>query len=299
MAMFKRIVFFLLINLAVIAVIMTVTSVFGLDVLYLKSYGLDLKALAILSLLYGFAGAFISLLISKKIAKWSHHITPIEENTSDPTEQWLFITVKNLANEAGIGMPEVGIYDSSEVNAFATGAFRNSALVAVSRGLLDTMDREEVEGVLAHEVAHIQNGDMVTMTLLQGVLNAFVIFFARVAAYGVQKALGRDNESIGGLAYWVTSILFEILFGILAMVVLMAFSRWREFGADAGGARLAGPQKMIKALRKLQKTTEMINTKDTGLAAMKISGKKSRGFLRFWASHPPLEDRIAALEGRV
>lgn len=289
----KRILLFLLTNIAVVAVIMTITSVFGLDTRYLTQYGLNLQALAILSLLYGFAGSFISLLLSKKMAKWSTKMQIIENPKTDE-EAFLLQKIKHFAEQGGFKMPEVGIYNSPEINAFATGATKNRSLIAVSTGLLQNMERDEIEGVLAHEMAHIQNGDMVTMTLIQGVLNAFVIFFARVAAYAVQKTIAKDNESIGGLSYWLTSIAFEILFGILASTIVYAFSRWREYHADFGGAKFAGKQKMIAALTQLQKSQKLIDPKTKSLATMKISNKQ--GVMRFFSTHPTLESRIQRLQ---
>lgn len=289
----KRILLFLLTNIAVVAVIMTITSIFGLDTRYLTSYGLNLQALAILSLLYGFAGSFISLFMSKFIAKWSTKMKIIENPRNDD-EAFLIQKIAHFADQGGFKMPEVGVYDSPEVNAFATGATKNRSLVAVSTGLLHNMERDEIEGVLAHEMAHIQNGDMVTMALLQGIVNAFVIFFARIAAYAVQTALGKDGESIGGMAYWVTSILFEILFGILASTIVYAFSRWREYHADFGGAKFAGKQKMIAALKRLQESSKKIDPKTKSLATMKISDRP--GMMRFFSTHPSLESRIQRLQ---
>lgn len=295
--MFTRIALFLLTNIAVIAVIMTITSVFGLDTMYLKEYGLDLKALALLSLLYGFAGSFISLFLSKWMAKRSTGMRIIE-NPSNDDEAFIVQKIEQFASQGGFNTPEIGIYDSPEVNAFATGATKNKSLVAVSSGLLANMSRDEVEGVLAHEMAHIQNGDMVTMTLIQGVVNAFVIFFARVAAYAVQTALSKGDEdsgrAVGGIAYWVTSIAFEILFGILASTIVYAFSRWREYGADHGGAVFAGKQKMIAALQKLQKTHEMVDPRSKELATMKISDKSA--LMKWFSTHPTLDSRIMKLQ---
>ena len=289
----KRILLFLFTNIAVVGVIMTITSVFGLDTRYLSQYGINLKALAILSLLYGFVGSFISLFMSKYIAKWTTKMRIIKDPQND-IEAFLVQSITHFATQGDFKTPEIGIYDSPEVNAFATGATKNSSLVAVSTGLLNNLERDEIEGVLAHEMAHIKNGDMITMALIQGVINAFVIFFARVAAYAVQKALGKDNESIGGLTYWLTSIAFEILFGILASTIVYAFSRWREYHADLGGAKFAGKQKMIAALKRLQKTNNLIDSKTKSLATMKISDKP--GIMRFFSTHPTLESRIERLQ---
>ncbi|MCK5460623.1 protease HtpX [Candidatus Gracilibacteria bacterium] len=293
MTAFKRIFFWFLINAAVIAVIMTIVSVFGLDIHYLKPYGLDLKSLAILSLLWGFAGSFISLCLSKFLAKRMLGVKIIDQ-PQNHDEIFLTEIIGRLASQGGFKTPEIGIYASPEVNAFATGATKNSSLVAVSQGLLNEMDKDEIEGVIAHEMAHIQNGDMVTMALLQGVINAFVIFFARVAAYAVQTALGKSGDEIGGLAYWVTSILFEILFSALASVIVFAFSRWREYRADFGGASFVGKQKMIAALKRLQNTQNKIDSRQKSLSTMKIANKAS--FARFFSTHPRLDDRIKRLQ---
>ncbi len=291
--MFTRIILFLITNIAVVAVIMTITSVFGLDTRYLSQYGLNLQSLAILSLLYGFIGSFISLFLSKWMAKRATGMTIIENPRNDE-EAFLLQTIKHFADQDGFEMPEVGVYDSPEVNAFATGARKNASLVAVSTGLLQNMSRTEIEGVLAHEMSHINNGDMVTMTLLQGVVNAFVIFFARVAAFAVQKAMGRDNDEIGGFAYWGISILFEILFGVLASIIVHTFSRWREYRADYGGALLAGKSKMIAALQRLRKAHDLVDPRAKSLATMKIDDKTA--FMQLFSTHPRLEDRIRRLQ---
>lgn len=295
--MFKRIFLFLAANVAIIAVISTILSIFNVQP-YLTPYGLDYQSLLIYSAIVGFTGAFVSLLISKWMAKHAYGIKIIE-TPRNAEEQFLFDTVRGLSQKAGIGTPEIGIYKSSEPNAFATGWNRNSALVAASTGLLDRLTQEEVEGVLGHEIAHVANGDMVTMTLLQGIVNTFVIFFARIAAYAVQAFLsrGRDNENVGGIAYYLTSIVFEILFGILASTLVMWFSRHREFRADAGSARLFGsPAKMIAALEKLRRLQNMPkDERGKQFATMKISDHPNRFFALF-SSHPPLEKRIEALK---
>lgn len=294
--MFRRIAFWVLTNIAVIAVIMTIVHIFGLETNYLSAYGIDYKVLAIFALLWGMVGSFVSLLLSKPMAKWSMKLQVIE-SPQNQDEAFILQKVQTLAEQAGIGMPEVAIYESGEVNAFATGARKNAALVAVSTGLLDVMDRDEVEGVLAHEVAHIANGDMITMALIQGVVNAFVIFFARIAAFAVQKFINRgdENAEVGGLVYFALSIVFEIIFSILASVIVAYFSRWREYRADSGGALYAGKAKMIAALRKLQKTVEAVDTSQKSLATMKISDRPS-SFMALFSTHPDLSDRIAALE---
>lgn len=294
--MFRRIAFWILTNIAVIAVIMTIVHVFGLETNYLSAYGINYQVLAVFALLWGMVGSFISLLLSKPMAKWMMKLQVIE-SPQNSDEAFLLQKVQTLSEQAGIGMPEVAIYESAEVNAFATGARKNSALVAVSTGLLQAMDKDEVEGVLAHEVAHIANGDMITMALIQGVVNAFVIFFARIAAFAVQKFLnrGEENSEVGGLVYFALSIVFEIIFSILASVIVAYFSRWREYRADSGGAMYAGRVKMVAALRKLQKTMDAVDNSEKSLATLKISDKPS-SFMALFSTHPSLEDRIAALE---
>ena len=291
--MFKRFFFFALVNIAVVAVILVIAHFFGLETRYLTPNGLNLMALAFMSLLWGFVGSFVSLFMSKWLAKKTMGVQLISQ-PKNSQENKIVEIVSRIASQAGLKTPEIGIYDSPEVNAFATGWSRNNSLVAVSSGLLSEMSPAEIEGVLAHEMAHIANGDMVTMTLIQGVVNAFVIFFARIAAFAVQKAMGRDNEAIGGFAYLGLSILFEIIFGILASTIVFAFSRWREFGADAGGAKFVGKRNMIAALQKLQKLTHRIDPSQKSFATLKISDRP--GFAKFFSSHPPLEKRIEVLE---
>ena len=217
------------------------------------------------------------------------------KHPGDHEESKLVEIISRLAQQGGFKMPEVGIYDSPEVNAFATGWGRNHSLVAVSAGLLHEMDDSEIEGVLAHDMAHVANGDMVTMTLIQGVVNTFVIFAARVAAYAVQTAMSRDNEAVGGLAYWITSIVFEIIFGVLASTIVFWFSRRREFAADYGAAQFVGKQKMIAALKRLQQLTNKIDPSQKSLATMKISDRPS-SFMAIFSTHPRLEQRIEALQ---
>ncbi len=294
----KRIILFLLTNLAVIVVASFILNLFNVTP-YLNQKGLNYQSLFIFALIFGFAGAFISLLLSKTMAIYGMGVKRIE-NPRNQYESQLMATIQNLAQKANIGMPEVGIYDSPEPNAFATGWNKNKALVAVSTGLLQNMNPEELNGVLGHEISHISNGDMVTMTLLQGVLNTFVIFFARIAAFVVAQFLQRDeeNSSISTMTYWLVSMAFEIVFGILASIVVLAFSRWREFRADAGSSRLVSKSSMIAALNRLQQLTAKGVPEDNrapSLATFKISDQKSR-FGRLFASHPPLEERIAALE---
>jgi len=289
----KRILLFLATNVAVMLVLSLTASLLGVN-RFLTSNGLNLGMLLVFAALMGFGGAFISLLISKPIAKWSTGARVIAQ-PSNATERWLVDTVAAQAQRAGIGMPEVAVYEGAP-NAFATGATKNSSLVAVSTGLLQSMTQEEVEAVLAHEVAHIANGDMVTLTLIQGVVNTFVIFLARIVGYFVDSMLRKnDEESSGpGIGYMVTVIVCEILFGILASIIVAWFSRQREFRADRGAASIIGrPQPMIAALRRLGGLEEGALPKN--MAAFGISGK---GALALFSSHPPIESRIAALQAQ-
>ncbi|WP_334134726.1 protease HtpX [Tepidimonas sp.] len=286
----KRILLLVLTNLAVMAVLLITTRILGVD-RFLTANGLDLTALALFSLIIGFGGAFISLLLSKPMAKWTTGLVIINE-PRNADEAWIVETVRRFADKAGIGMPEVGIYEG-EPNAFATGAFRDHALVAVSTGLLHNMTREEVEAVIGHEVAHIANGDMVTMTLIQGVMNTFVVFLSRVIGYVVDSFLRRgDSEQSGpGIGYLVTSIVMEIVLGFLAAVIVAWFSRQREFRADAGAAALMGrKQPMINALARLGGLEP--GALPQGMQALGISGSIGKLF----ATHPPIEERIAALQ---
>ena len=286
----KRIVLFVLTNVAVMVVMSVVLSVLGLD-RYLHAQGLNLGGLLAFSLVVGFTGSIFSLLISKPMAKWSTGAQVIEQ-PANSTELWLVDTVRRLATQVGIGMPEVAVYEG-EPNAFATGANRNDALVAVSTGLLQNMTREEVEAVLGHEVAHIANGDMVTMTLLQGVVNTFVVFLSRVVGYLVDRWLSRDGEQSTGIGYMVTVIICQIVFGLLASIIVAWFSRQREFRADAGSAQLLGSKRpMINALARLGQMHEA--SLPQSVAALGIN--KSAGVMEWFASHPPIEERIAALQ---
>lgn len=289
----KRIFLFLLTNLAVVLTLSVILSVLGLD-RYVTDSGLNLGSLAMFCLVWGMGGAFISLQMSRFIAKRSTGMQLVDGQTGNPEADWLFRTVAELTTKAGLPMPEVGIYNSPEVNAFATGPSRSRSLVAVSSGLLRAMDRDEVAGVLAHEVAHIANGDMVTMTLLQGVVNAFVMFLSRVIAFAIANS-GREEGRRGnsGGSFLVMMVL-QIVFGILGSMITAWFSRQREFRADAGGAHLAGRNRMIGALRRLQSQHELVDTSQAALATLKISGAK--GWMMFFSTHPPLEQRIAALE---
>ncbi len=289
----KRIALFLATNVAVLVVLAIVMRVFGLEHYVNEHGGLDLQALLIISAVIGFGGAFISLAISKWSAKMMTRAKVITQPRNS-TESWLLNTVQRQAKAAGIRTPEVAIYDSPEPNAFATGATRNNALVAVSTGLLANMRQDEVEAVLGHEVAHVANGDMVTMTLLQGVVNTFVIFLSRIVGYVVDRVVFK-NERGHGPGFWITSIIAQIVLGILASTIVMAFSRWREFRADAGGAELAGRQKMISALERLQSMQGPSQLPDS-VAAFGIRGGVGKGLKRLFMSHPPLEERIAALQ---
>jgi heat shock protein HtpX len=286
----KRIFLFVLTNIAVIAVMTIILSVLGID-RYLTAQGLNIPMLLAYSLVAGFTGSIFSLLISKPMAKWSTGAQVIEQ-PSNSTEQWLVETVRRLADRAGIGMPEVAVFEG-EANAFATGAFKNDALVAVSTGLLANMTREEVEAVLGHEIAHIANGDMVTLTLIQGVLNTFVIFLSRIVGYAVDRALSRNNDDAPGIGYTITVIVCQIVFGIVASMIVAWFSRHREFRADAGSSHLlGGPQSMMNALARLRNMQE--SHLPESVAAFGIA--QSGGFFSLFATHPPLEERIAALQ---
>ena len=289
----KRILLFLLTNIAVVAVLGIVASLLGVN-RFLTSNGLNLSALLGFALIMGFGGAIISLLISKPVAKWSAGVRVINgpDGPQNADEAWIVETVRKLAEKAQIGMPEVGIFEG-EPNAFATGAFKNSSLVAVTTGLLQGMTKEEIEAVIAHEVAHIANGDMVTMTLIQGVMNTFVVFLSRLIGYAVDSFLrkGDDNNSGPGIGYYVSTIVLDILLGFLASIIVAWFSRQREFRADAGAAQLMGRrQPMINALARLGgvHTAEL----PKNMAAMGIAG----GMGQLFSTHPPIEERIAALQ---
>ncbi len=286
----KRIALFLLTNIAVVVVLGIVASLLGVN-RYLTANGLNLGALLGFAFVFGFGGAIISLLISKPVAKWSTGVQIIEQPRNQD-EAWIVETVRKLADKAGIGMPEVGIFDGAP-NAFATGAFKNSALVAVSTGLLQSMTHEEIEAVIGHEVAHVANGDMVTMALIQGVMNTFVVFLSRAIGYLVDSFLRRNdsNNSGPGIGYMLTTIVLDIVLGFLAAMIVAWFSRQREFRADAGAAQLMGRrQPMINALARLGgvHTAEL----PKGMQAMGIAG----GIGQLFATHPPIEQRIAALQ---
>ncbi|NMG49200.1 protease HtpX [Azoarcus communis] len=290
----KRIALFLMTNLAIVLVLGIVANLLGVN-RFMSANGLNFGALLGFAAIMGFGGAFISLLMSKMIAKWSTGAQVIEQ-PRNATEQWLVDSVARLSKAAGIPMPEVAIYEG-EPNAFATGPSKRNSLVAVSTGLLQSMSREEAEAVLAHEVAHVANGDMVTLTLIQGVVNTFVVFLSRVVGYLVDSFLRRnDQESSGpGIGYFVTTIVCDILFGVLASIIVAWFSRQREFRADAGAAQLMGSaQPMVGALRRLggMQAGELPNN----VATAGINGRP--GWMALFSSHPPIEQRIAALQGR-
>jgi heat shock protein HtpX len=286
----KRILLFLATNLAVLVLLGIVLSV--LENVFGVHLG-ETGTLLVFAAVFGFGGAFISLAMSKWIAKRTTGAHVITQPRNE-LEQWLVTTVRRQAEAARIGMPEVAIYDAPEINAFATGATRNSSLVAVSTGLLNSMRRDEAEAVLAHEVSHIANGDMVTMALIQGVMNTFVIFLARVVGRLIDSFISGDREGGPSFAYYIIVIALDIVFGLLASIVVMSFSRAREFRADAGGAELAGRQKMIAALERLAQSYGQTTLPDQ-VRAFGISGHVAHGFKRLFMSHPPLAERIAAL----
>jgi heat shock protein HtpX len=297
--MFKRIFLFLALNIAVMITVEILLHVFHVGN-YITAYGLDYNALAAFCLIWGMAGSFISLALSRVMAKWMMGVKVIDPNTRDSDLQQLVQTVHALARAANLpAMPEVGVYDSPELNAFATGPTKSRALVAVSTGLLERMNRDQIEGVLGHEITHVANGDMVTMTLLQGVINAFVMFLSRVIAFAIMQAMRGDREDRerGGVSgmYWIVQFVLEIAFMILGSMIVAAFSRWREFRADRGGAKLAGRENMINALEVLRRTYETVDPGQPAIQAMKISSRPS-GMMRFFSSHPPLEERIARLQ---
>lgn len=299
MAVVKRIFLFFVINALVVITLSIVLNLLNVRP-YLAEHGIDYKSLMIFCLVWGMGGALISLALSRVMAKWLMGVKIVDENTNDPELRALLTSVHKLARQAGLrSMPEVGIYEGKEVNAFATGPTQKRSLVAVSRGLLEKMTSNEVEGVLAHEISHITNGDMVTMTLLQGIVNAFVMFLARVLAM-IFSGMGRSrDDSRGGSygSYMLMVFLFEVVFMVLGSLVIAAYSRFREFRADAGGARLAGKANMIAALESLKNTQKILAepTQKAAFQAFKISTPKKSGFLALFATHPPLEKRIERL----
>lgn len=291
----KRIFLFLATNIAILVVLsiawFVISSVFGLDPMHAAGGGLNHGTLLVFATIFGFGGAFISLWLSKPIAKWSTGAKIIDK-PSNSAENWLLSTVQRQARQAGIGMPEVAIFDSPEPNAFATGATKNSSMVAVSTGLLQNMKQDEVEAVLGHEVSHIANGDMVTLTLIQGVLNTFVIFLSRVIGHFIDRVILK-NDSGMGIGYFASVIVMQIILGIAAAAVVCWFSRKREFRADTGGAQLAGRRKMVDALARLQSYQGGASTLPDNMAAFGIRGG---AMARVFSTHPPLEERIAALQ---
>jgi heat shock protein HtpX len=287
----KRVFLFVATNFAILIVLSVTLRLLGVEP-YLNQYGLNYQSLLIFALVFGMGGSFISLALSKWTARRFTGARVIEQ-PGNQTEAWLVNTVQRQASTAGIGMPEVAIYDAPDVNAFATGMNKNKALVAVSSGLLRAMNQDEAEAVLAHEVSHVANGDMVTLALIQGVVNTFVIFLSRVIGQVVDKVVFK-NERGHGPAFWITTIVAEVVLAILASMIVMWFSRWREFRADAGGARLAGRDKMIAALERLKAGVDQPHLPDQ-LAAFGISGGIGHGLKKLFMSHPPLEQRIAAL----
>ena len=287
----KRIFLFLMTNLAIMLVLSVTVRLLGADQ-YLTKQGLDVSSLLVFAAIFGFGGSFISLLMSKWIAKRSTGAQVITQPRTE-AEHWLIDTVRRQSQQAGIGMPEVAIFDSPDVNAFATGANRNSALVAVSSGLLRSMTRDEAEAVVGHEITHVANGDMVTLALIQGVVNTFVIFLARVIGYFVDRVVFKSDRE-NGPAFWITSIVAELVLGILASTIVMWFSRQREFRADAGGARLSQTSKMIAALERLKAQMHPAQLPDQ-MAAFGITGGLAHGLKRLFMTHPPLDERIARL----
>lgn len=306
----KRIVLFVATNILVVLTLSLVLSLLGVP-RYLDAAGINYSALLIFCLVWGFGGAFISLTMSRIMAKWMMGVKVIDPQTHDPRLRNLVDTVYRLARTSGLStMPQIGYYESPEINAFATGPTRSRALVAVSAGLLQNMDSRSVEGVLGHEIAHVANGDMVTMTLVQGVVNAFVMFLARVVAFAISQALRGDRDEGGGeglsyLAHTMTVWILEMVFMIFGTMVVMWFSRYREYRADQGGARLAGRDNMISALRTLQRIQDrglegsVVPAGGQTMQAFKISGRGTRSnFAMLFMSHPPMEDRIRRLENR-
>lgn len=298
MALAKRVILFLIVNFLVITVISFILYFFNLQPA-LNQYGMDIKSLAIFCLIWGMGGALISLAISRIMAKWTMGVKLINPNTQDPGEQQILRMVYGLAKKSGLPvMPEVGIYNSPEVNAFATGPTKRRALVALSSGIINRMNADEVEAVVGHEVTHVANGDMVTMTLLQGIVNAFVMFMARILAFIVSKVFMRSDrdEGMSSFAFMMLVLVFQTVFMILGSIVIASFSRYREFRADAGGARLAGRDKMISALEALKRVVQQPKDpqhQQNAFQILKISD--SSGIGRLFASHPPLDERIARL----
>ncbi|MDZ4662182.1 MAG: protease HtpX [Pseudomonadota bacterium] len=290
----KRVFLMLLLNILVLVTISIILSVTGLGSYFFKNEG-DYLAMYLFCFVWGTVGAFISLLLSKFFAKMMMGVQIVDPNSRDANSRELVVLVHGLARRAGlIKMPEVGIYESPEINAFATGPSKNNSLVAVSTGLLNRMDRDQLEGVLGHELAHVANGDMVTMTIVQGIVNSFVMFFARIIAsiLAPKDSEGRSNF----FGYYMTYHLVEIALMFLTIPIVAGVSRWREYRADLGGAKIAGKEKMIGALKALSGTEKSVDNKEAAFASLKISGKRSGGLALFFMTHPPLEDRIRRLE---
>lgn len=300
MTWFKRIGFFIAVNALVIVTISIILNVLGVKP-YITAYGLDYESLMIFCLVWGMGGAFISLGLSRIMAKWMMGVKVIPHDTRDPELRDIVQMVHDFSRAAKLPvMPEVGVYDSQEVNAFATGPTKSRSLVAVSTGLLHRMKREEIKGVIGHEVAHIANGDMVTMTLIQGVVNAFVMFLARAIAYALTMAKGQDGEERQGppMSYYIVQFALEIAFMILGSMVVAWFSRYREYRADSGGAKLAGRESMIQALEGLKRTFEDVDpSSQQAVQALKISSRPG-GIMKLFSTHPPLDERIERLRGR-
>jgi heat shock protein HtpX len=289
-----RILLFLATNVAILLLASVMFRLLGFEgILDAQGVDLDLTALLVFCALLGFGGSLVSLLISKPVAKWSTKAQVITQPRTE-TERWLVNTVQRLSAQAGIKTPEIAVFPSAEPNAFATGASRNAALVAVSVGLMETMRPEEVEAVIGHEIGHVANGDMVTLTLIQGVVNTFVLFLARVIGFIVDRVVLKNERGLG-MGYWITTMVAQIVLGILASAIVMWFSRWREFRADAAGARLAGRSKMIAALERLKRSQEVPNAMPESLMAFGINRGARQGMRALFASHPSLDDRIAAL----
>ena len=293
MAIGKRIILFILTNALIVVSISLVLNLLGVQP-YLTAKGVDYKSLAAFCLVWGFGGAFMSLALSRVMAKWLMKVKVINPASTASEERWLLDAVSSFSNHAGLPkVPEVGIYESDDPNAFATGPTKSRALVAVSTGLLRRMNRAEVEGVLAHEIAHVANGDMVTMTLVQGVVNALVMFFARIVAWSFSQFVDEEKR---GIVNFVAVLVFDIAFGLLGMVVVAAFSRHREFRADGGGANLVGKPKMIAALKSLQQAVHFEAEAPQSIAALKISSTRKGGLMALISTHPPLEERINRLQ---
>lgn len=291
----KRVLLFLATNIAVIIVASITLSLLGVGS-FLDETGtnLNLQALLIFCFVFGMAGSFISLLLSKKIAKWTTKVQVIDQPQNE-REQWLVRTVEEQAKAAGIGMPEVGIFPAQQANAFATGANRNKALVAVSEGMMQRFDREEIKAVMGHEIGHVSNGDMITLALIQGVVNTFVMFLARVIGFVVDRVVLKNERGLG-IGYFITTIAAEIVLAILASTIVFWFSRRREFFADEAGARLGSRQGMIASLKRLQAESQVPNQLPESMQAFGITGGKRKGIKALFMTHPPLEDRIAALQ---